>query len=81
MLTAAPRGLSVSSEGGMRPLSNRATTDCVVFIRAASAAQVRPAWVRARISALATSYSGPRAGAVAAGAAGRGVVVVVGLSA
>ena len=50
---------SVRVDGGVRPLSNRATADCVVFIRAASSAWVRPARVRASISARATSYSGP----------------------
>ncbi len=50
---------SVRVDGGVRPLSNRATADCVVFIRAANSAWVRPARVRASISARATSYSGP----------------------
>ena len=43
----------------VRPLSNRAIADCVVFIRAANCARVRPARVRALISAQATSFSGP----------------------
>ena len=50
---------SVRVDGGVRPLSNRATADCVVFIRAANSAWVKPARVRASISARATSYSGP----------------------
>ena len=51
---------SVRVDGGVRPLSNRATADCVVFIRVANSAWVRPARVRASISARATSYSRPQ---------------------
>ena len=40
---------SVRVDGGVRPLSNRATADCVVFIRAANSAWVKPARVRASI--------------------------------
>ena len=36
---------SVRVDGGVRPLSNRATADCVVFIRVANSAWVRPARV------------------------------------
>ena len=42
---------SVRVDGGIRPLSSRATADCVVFIRAASSAWVNPARLRASMSA------------------------------
>jgi hypothetical protein len=48
---------SVRVEGFTRPPSSRAITVCVVFIRRASAACVRPARERAEIIAVAKANS------------------------
>ena len=51
---------SVRVDGWMRPLSRRATTDCVVSMRSASSTWMSAALRRASMSVRASSNSGPR---------------------